>query len=690
MYSVSKEMPLASYQVVNPAENATNFLPGQPIRFTVPRSIGFWDSHLSRLQLLVKTQNSNYKMCFNSPTAGIASFIDMIRISQNGTTIAELLNYNQIQHCIKSYELPLSGLQQNAVEKGIVDYIINGNTGDKALSNGCLVGQGVNRIGCIPGSAPTAAASMLAMEQDVKFSLTLDFVSLFEILEVVPSLFMGDLLFELRVASSIPQILKVLPSTNIVHTLSTNWATAATTIALTPPFLGFTNLADSPYIVGQKVRAVRATDGLISATDYTIEALSQAVATGIITITVNAIQAVDNGYTQILIVSGADGLVPVAPNLQFIVSRAELLLQVVKPPQQYIQQLASQVENGQFFIDLDSYTSYSQPVLTGIKSQPVIIPTTQSRVKSFFTVLRKTSQSSTLSPYNDLDFNYNGQFGNLRYYRTQINGEYYPNIPIDCGVMCGGWHFSMEHHRELQKAFDSAGIPMRSILGLKQNFVIGRALSSYGSSTDLTGKPITLYLEYDGNSPLVYGTPSALTVGTAGTGYTTTVAGDRLTTTNTSGTGNGMTVSITAAAGAITAATIIEAGSGYVNGDMLTVKCTGVNDLAAATGTITGYTNGEIFSVTGGTGTGLAGTITVVGGNITALTITAPGRGYTTGDDLTIVGATSGANTAKSISTVSQDGTVVVVSSQIGLEAISFVHHSTRIAISPMGIDVMN
>ena len=53
MYQPAQTMPLNSYQVINPAENQTDFKAGQIIRFLLPRSVGFWDPHTSRLQLEV-------------------------------------------------------------------------------------------------------------------------------------------------------------------------------------------------------------------------------------------------------------------------------------------------------------------------------------------------------------------------------------------------------------------------------------------------------------------------------------------------------------------------------------------------------------------------------------------------------------------------------------------------------------
>ena len=64
MYEPSNNMPLNSYQVVSPADNQTNFLAGQTIRLTIPRSSGFFDPHTSNLRLDVAVENMNYKITY--------------------------------------------------------------------------------------------------------------------------------------------------------------------------------------------------------------------------------------------------------------------------------------------------------------------------------------------------------------------------------------------------------------------------------------------------------------------------------------------------------------------------------------------------------------------------------------------------------------------------------------------------
>lgn len=499
MYSVSKEMPLQSYQIVSPCENQTDFKAGQTIRFNIPRQVEFWDAHLSKLQFLCRTSGANYKMCFSSDKAGVASMIDMIRISQNGTVISEVQEYATLQHFVKSYEDTLSQHQVNALSKGLVDCRITTDTRDYTASDSVLCGQGLNRSG---------ETSVADMEQDVKFQLTLDFIGLFEALHVVPSLLMGDILLEIRLAQENTHMLKVLPASGHGFTMAAAFANPVAGADLTrcqiaPPFVGFTNAADSPFIVGQEIT-------FDTSGTRTITSISQDATTGVISLGYAAITpgAGFNSAVSFIISKGAATAstpqqLAVATDLELVVSKAELLLQIVKPPESYIEGLMDEVESEGMVVDLDGYTTYRNTIQSGIKSQTVSIPTTQSRATAVFSVPRAGNQSITLTKTNATDYRFDGNFNGLRFYRTQIDTEYYPNAPVDLNQMVLGWHFSQEHLRELEKSLASAGIVMMSCEQLHQNFVIGRALSHKGSSMDLTATPINLYLDYDGDGTAV-------------------------------------------------------------------------------------------------------------------------------------------------------------------------------------------
>ena len=76
----------------------------------------------------------------------------------------------------------------------------------------------------------------------------------------------------------------------------------------------------------------------------------------------------------------------------------------------------------------------------------------------------------------------------------------------------------------------------------------------------------------------------------------------------------------------------------------LTVDITVTLPTATLSAAGTGYSAGAIDSVTGGTGTGIEGTVVVNAGVVTAFTFTDGGIGYTVGDVITLVQAASGDN----------------------------------------------
>ncbi|MAH44161.1 hypothetical protein CL614_10685 [archaeon] len=71
------------------------------------------------------------------------------------------------------------------------------------------------------------------------------------------------------------------------------------------------------------------------------------------------------------------------------------------------------------------------------------------------------------------------------------------------------------------------------------------------------------------------------------------------------------------------------------------------------------YTDQNTESLTGGTGSGATGKITVVGGAITAITIVAGGTGYNSGDVLTVATGISGTVTVETVTGTSSAGILV-------------------------------
>lgn len=499
MYKPSTNMPLNSFQVVNPCENQTNFRAGQIIRFIIPRSIGFWDPHTSRLQMEVGTLVNNYKMCF-SHDCGVASLIDMVRISQNGVVLSETTEYATLNNLFTLYSDSLSVKQRNSTQNGARDFVVP-EVGDGSVWPPTELRQRTCTSGAVLGE-PLNGASTTANTMDrapKKYQLELRGIGLFELLSVVPSIALGDILIEIRLVNNNKDAIKVHPATAIPQILSTPFANASTSCILAPPFVGFNNLADSPYCIGMSVTPTDA-NGATPAGALVIQDLSQDRDDGKIKITFTT--AAGGPNPTVLISRGNDGVANSAQGSAFQVSRASLLLQVIRPPQQYIDSVAAKVQEG-MMLDLNTYTTYRATIQSNIKTVTVDIPAMMSRAKAIFSVPRPqtTGEFATggESPKNTTSANILGQYDGLLRYRTQIGELYYPNQPVqlDQMVKARQTHFSAQHIVELEKALNAARIPLRSLESCKQNFVIPRVLAKYGATINLE-KGIRLYLEYNG------------------------------------------------------------------------------------------------------------------------------------------------------------------------------------------------
>jgi hypothetical protein len=132
---------------------------------------------------------------------------------------------------------------------------------------------------------------------------------------------------------------------------------------------------------------------------------------------------------------------------------------------------------------------------------------------------------------------------------------------------------------------------------------------------------------------------SSFTITSGGTGYvsasTLVISG---------GGGSGATADIVRTGTTITGVTITNPGSGYTSAPTVTIASTVgfLNILAGGTG----YTASATVSINGGGGIGAAANCTVVGGVVTAVTLTNVGSGYTSAPTVTINpnGTGSGAN----------------------------------------------
>ena len=146
---------------------------------------------------------------------------------------------------------------------------------------------------------------------------------------------------------------------------------------------------------------------------------------------------------------------------------------------------------------------------------------------------------------------------------------------------------------------------------------------------------------------------STLNLGTlvGGTGYITATG----IATTSSGSGTGATVNITATNGVLTNVSVNAAGSGYANGETLTIanaNASGVKTLGSIATAGTGYSAGTVATTASGSGAGLTVSISVDGsGAVTGATIVNDGLNYAAAETITLTNANaSGVKTLGSIS----------------------------------------
>ena len=430
----------------------------------------------------------------------------MVRVSVGGQIISETTEYSTLKKLFVDYSESLSIQQRRATQTGQHDYILQdvnvsgtgwnpsaANVGPLTTSSGAILGQPLN------GDASTSIA---ASAKDNKYILTLDGVGLFEMLQVVPVVAIGDILVEIRLVRNSTDALKVLPCTAIAQNCAQLVATELT-CTLNPavnPFNGFTNIANSPYAIGMQLGFID-TAGDIVAGDaaHPITAIVQDNNTGAITLTftgaINAGEAGIGASPRVVILTGFDGNLAVTANTRFVVKRADLLLNIVRPPDQYIQSIMGKVQEG-LTLDLNSYTTYRATLQQNIKTQTIEIPCYVSRARAVFSVPR-IQDNAVLTINNATDRNLNGQHAGAENWRWQVGTVYYPNQPVELDHLLGGFNFSAQAIVELEKAMVSAQIPVRSLQKAKQNFVIARALAKHGSSMNLNSTGLRYYLEYN-------------------------------------------------------------------------------------------------------------------------------------------------------------------------------------------------
>ena len=506
----SASMPIENYSVVQQSENGTQFGPNNKIRFRVGSHLGYVDFHTSYLQFNLEVQNAKAKMEFSNEM-GADILIRTWRLLIGGHIVEEIDHPNVLLKVLKydyGQDLGMSEVCE------VLD------------KSGRATGyQGLNKLGAgidITTDNPCAV---------VKCILDLNFSGIFGSTQTFPVGMTGDVEIEITLEDP-RKCLQVVQSGYHPRTLTTtghpNQGVPVADItanagALTELVFGdnassefatnnsksSTYIDDQPFSIGQGVR-LRGEGGNNGATSE-LERVSTA--------NITAIEDDGSGNTKLAVAldacqthNGVDCRVGFNPNgvefngatkwdnngtLTYEVSVPQLCLQVVVPPEQYVQEQARKVATEGFSIDVPSYTCYKSNTYAGVSSATLGIPCYSSRARSILAIGVNGGQSLGGNHVLTSPYSYEGTYDDLDTYQVQIAEDRQPVRPVDCGNLSTFQHnVAQEQLTELEKALRSAGCNVRSVRKHHNNFVIGRALSSYGGSIPLTMKGARIYLDY--------------------------------------------------------------------------------------------------------------------------------------------------------------------------------------------------
>lgn len=516
-------MPVENYSVVQQSENGTQFGPNSKIRFRVGSHLGYVDFHTSYLQFNLEVMQAKAKMEFTNEM-GADVLIRTWRVLIGGHIIEEIDHPNTLLKVIKydyGQDLGMSEICE------VLDKAGRG-TGY----------QGLNK----PETVDVRTVSPCAV---VKCILDLNFSGIFGSTQTFPVGMTGDVEIEMTLEDP-RKCLQVVRSAVLPRCLTTNGhlcngvraadivadSGAATTniifkdqevAASEFPILAtvnsaqanadnLSNMADQPFSIGQSLiltgegGAAGATDAFSSAATAITNAVSdnggktQVVASFPQVITNNAVD-----LRLALNPAGLDAATAGAAAvhwdngglLTYEVSVPQLVLQVVVPPEQYVQEQARKVATEGFSIDVPTYTCYKNNTYAGVNSATLEVPCYSSRARSILAIGVDGDQALGGNNVLTNPYSFNGFYNDLDTYQFQIGEDRQPVRPVNCSNLSTYQHnVAQEQLTELEKALRSAGCNVRSVRKHHDNFVIGRALSSYGGSIPLTMKGARIYLDY--------------------------------------------------------------------------------------------------------------------------------------------------------------------------------------------------
>ncbi len=504
-------MPVENYSVVQQSENGTQFGPNSKIRFRIGSHLGFIDFHTSYLMFNLQLQNPAAKMEFCGDM-GADIVIRTWRLLIGGHIVEEIDHPNVLLKTLK-YDYGHDLGQSEICE--VLDKAGKG-TGYQGLNPPGVSSIGVTQwpvVKCIldlgfSGVFGSTQSFPVGMTGDVEIEITLEDQR--KCFQVVKSGIEPFYLTQADDRSIGGKKIVDIPVGAVANLDFDNDTFNQSSALVGKCSTSSTYLNDQPFCVGNIVHISGKGGAADTTAQYTanstgdITAIGASAGAGSATrLTVAAAAVADNPVIEAsvsLALSAANAAGLAYDNngtFSYEVSVPSLVLQVVVPPQQYIEEMARKVATEGYSIDIPTYTCYKTNTIAGVGNTSIEIPCYSSRARSLLCIGVEGNQPLGGNNYARQPFRMEGVYNDLDNYQFQIGEEREPVRPVNCSPLSTYQHnVSQEQITELEKALRSAGCNVRSLRKHRENFVIGRALSAYGGTIPLTMKGARVYIDY--------------------------------------------------------------------------------------------------------------------------------------------------------------------------------------------------
>ena len=535
MLRVSQTLPIQNYSIVQPVQNSGNaFRHGQnqKMRFHIDGSqIPMADMTASYLQFFVQPVDTNHKVQLNRSAEQL---IHQIRTYVNGQEVESIDEYSHLCAISQDYGETDMDQQSKSVfthQNGAAGLL---SSGRKTVANPLVQ----NRIKC---QVQLKHSGIFGSEYDFPFTAFNGGVDLeIELEDPERCLTTQQPAFDLPVdqvrlaagTGASPGTWRVTPNTLFPTRLTSNNNEFAETLA-DPVYDKFSSLDDFPFAVGDLLQiSYRLEQG--AQTDYAdmggvITAITQNAA-GVITISAPFTPPGGAGVAEQSMwdvrlrlkqtSTNADGTGALADLTQdYEVTEPVLVLRKLEVPPAQLQSIAQRVVSGALQFDLNTWTCYkqSQPAM---ETSTIQIPSRATRGKAIILQPKLQEGEVFYSQKKVYPFAWGGAFGKraqsvggllagqnlpgnlVRNYQFQFGQHRRPNLPVELENESLPQRYPAQQHlTELDKAL-KVSMGTKRLTKFRENFLIARSTSAYGSSEDYSPAEILCYINYYSSEPL--------------------------------------------------------------------------------------------------------------------------------------------------------------------------------------------